>query len=126
MFIKEVLEGLAMIIATLIAFFVGLCIVFTLYSFSFDALAEEPFIGFGLDVEHHKHRSMLCNSGGMSRNLTYTLKAMAGYESNDVRYYLFYSNSACPAGGDTFTERSNYVMKRDETIGVSFEWKTNL
>lgn len=91
-----------------------------------NAIAEEPFAGVGLDVEHHKHPSMLCHSGGMTRNMTYTLKAMAGIESSDVRYYAFYKAERCLGGGDNYErEYAPFVSSRDESMGVSFEWKTN-
>ena len=86
----------------------------------------EEFIGFGVDLEHNKKRSSLCYSGGVSRNLTYTAKVMAGIESGDVRYYAFYKNEKCVLNGDIKdNERAYFVSGREESIGISFEWTTS-
>lgn len=94
------------------------------------ASAQEPFIGFGIDLEHHKHETNLCYSGGFSRNMTFSGKVMAGIESNDVRMYMFYKNSKCVLNGDLRDPedhwRADQVITRDESIGFTFEWKTNL
>jgi len=91
-----------------------------------DTRSSEPFLGVGGELEHHKKKSMLCHGGGMGRNLTYSLKAMVGVESNDVRYYTFYKIRRCAIGGDMMDrDYSPYVISRDESVGVAFEWKTN-
>ncbi|MAF43475.1 MAG: hypothetical protein CMI54_04800 [Parcubacteria group bacterium] len=91
--------------------------------------AADPFIGFGLDIEHHKNESNLCYSGGFSRNMTGVMKVEAGMESNDLRYYFFYKNRKCLINGDLRNEeehwRADEVQTRDEMIGVSINWKTN-
>jgi len=105
------------------AFLLGCLVVLVL---ALEANAEDTFIGFGADIEHSKKPSMLCYSGGISRNLTWAAKAMIGVESGDVRYYAFYKNERCLLNGDSFNQpRSRYVDSRDESIGVSFEWRTH-
>ena len=90
--------------------------------------ASEPFIGFGVDVEHHKHESNLCYSGGFSRNMTATAKFEIGIESNDLRYYFFYKNRKCLMNGDLKEVddhwRADQVQTRDEMIGFSVNWRT--
>jgi hypothetical protein len=96
---------------------------------SWCARASEPFVGFGVDVEHHKNESDLCFSGGFSRNMTATAKFEIGIESNDLRYYFFYKNQKCLLNGDLKSVddhwRADQVKSRDEMIGFSVNWKTN-
>ena len=92
--------------------------------------ASEPFIALGFDVDHHKNETNLCYSGGMSRNLTFESKVMVGFESNDIRTYFFYKNEKCLLNGDLKDPedhwRAGEVESRDESVGISFEWRTNL
>lgn len=124
---RNIFRGIASGITGTIFFCIsiGLCILM-LSLFAQRAAAEERFIGFGMDVDHNKKRSSLCYSGGISRNLTYTAKAMAGIESGDIRYYFFYKNEKCVLNGDIKdNDRAYFVDGREESIGFSFEWRTH-
>lgn len=128
--VTEIYRGISAAITAAGLFFISLCIIFTMFSlFAKRVEASEPFIGFGVDVEQHKHESDLCYSGGISRNMTATAKFEVGIESNDLRYYLFYKNQKCLFNGDLKDQddhwRADQVKSRDEMIGFSVNWKTN-
>ena len=128
--VTEIYRGIGSAITAAALFFISLCILYTMIAlFAKRADASEPFIGFGLDVEHHKHESNLCYSGGFSRNMTATAKFEVGIESNDLRYYIFYKNQKCLLNGDLKDVddhwRADQVQTRDEMIGFSVNWKTN-
>ena len=122
----ELLKGVAAALISVLMFLIGLFAVYGALAMFNKAEAGEPFIGFGIDTEHNKHRSSLCYSGGVSRNLTGTMKVMAGVESNDLRYYVFYRNEKCLLNGDLKESHgSGFVQTRKESVGFSVEWKTN-
>lgn len=128
--VKEIFRGIGSAITGALFFALGIGLISLMLGlFAHRAKAQEPFIGFGIDMEHHKHESNLCYSGGMSRNLTFSGKIMAGIESNDIRTYVFYKNSRCVLNGDLQDSddhwRADQVINRDESVGVSFEWRTN-
>ena len=78
------------------------------------------------NLQHKKSSSMLCYSGGVSRNLTFTTKVMAGIESDDIRYYAFYKNESCALDGDLReSDRAYFVNGREESVGFTFEWRTS-
>jgi hypothetical protein len=92
--------------------------VFTMVVCSY-AVAEGPFAGLEVEASHDKHKSILCYSGGFSRNLTYDTEFNLGYQSGDFYALVFYSKSECFSNGKKRDDdRAKHVRSRIEEMGV--------
>ena len=83
------------------------------------ARAEGPFASLEVSAAHDKHKSILCYSGGFSRNLTGSLQAAFGWQSGDFYALAFYEKSECVSSGNKKDdERAYHVRSRIEEVGV--------
>lgn len=84
----------------------------------------ESFAAIDFRLGHHKHESILCHSGGMSSNMTWQGELQVGVASSDFRYYMYYNSGRCFSSGKIRDrERSNYVQRVDEEIGLAVRWE---
>ena len=99
--------------------FTALLIGGTMFMCSRSAYAEGPFAGLEIEASHDKHKSILCYSGGFSRNLTYDTELNIGYQSGDFYALVFYSKSECfSSGKKRDDDRAKHVRSRIEEMGV--------
>ena len=100
-------------------FCLGLFVIIGTMTLCSYASAEGAFAGLEIEASHDKHKSILCYSGGFSRNLTYDTELNIGYESGDFYALVFYSKSECfSSGKKRDDDRAKHVRSRIEEMGV--------
>ena len=119
LFFQEVLWKILEICAVLS----GCLVVLVLSS---EVSAEGLFVEGELHMGHQKNRSMICHSGGMSRNLVMGTTASIGYQFGDFYVKGYYDNTKCMSNGRRRDERSRFVRGRIEEIGISTGFRVDL